>query len=72
MLPGVDRLLDRDRGFAFDDEKIEILPHQDVNGLGQAPHDAGLDLAHGVNHGQGAVLENRIAIEDEKSCVHEQ
>ncbi len=72
MLPGMDRLLDCDRGLPFHDEKIKVFSHQNVNGFGQAPHDAGLDLAHGVDHGQRAVLENRIAIKNKESCVHEQ
>ncbi len=72
MLPGVDRLFDRDRGLTLDQEETEIFPHQDVNSLGQRAHDAGFDFAHGVDHGQGAVFENRLGIQDEQSCIHRQ
>ena len=72
MLPGMDRLFERDRRFTFHDEKIEIFPHQDVNGFGKGAHDTGFDLAQGVDHGQGPVFENRIGIENEQSCVHRQ
>ena len=61
---------DRDRGFAFHHEEVKILAHQDVNRFREGPDDAGFNFAHGVEHGQRPVFENRIGVEDEQSCFH--
>src|SRR5689334_13508015 len=70
MLAGIDGLFERERGFGFHDKEIEIFSHQDLNGVGQAAHDANFELAGRAKHVQGAVLENRIGIENKKSDVH--
>jgi len=70
MLPGMDRLFDRDRRVAFHNEKVEVFPHEDANGLGQGPDDAGFNFPHRIKHGQRPVLEDRVKVEDEQSCFH--
>ena len=64
MLAGIGRLFDRDPGFAFHDEEIEIFAHQNVNRFLQGSDDTGFDLWHGVEHGERTVFENGIGIED--------
>jgi hypothetical protein len=70
MLPGMDRLFDRDRRVAFHNEEVEVFPHENVNGLSQGADNAGFNFPHRIKYGQRSVLEDRIEVEDEQSCFH--
>jgi hypothetical protein len=65
MLAGIGRLFERKRRFAFDDKEIEVLAHDDVDGLMQGAHDAQLHIRHEADDPKDSILENGIAVEDE-------
>jgi hypothetical protein len=70
MLPGVGRLIESDGGFAFHDEPVEILSQEDGDRFGEPADHAQLDIVDFVENAQGAVLEDRIRVQNEEPCFH--
>ena len=65
MLAGVGCLLESEGRFAFNHEKIEILPHDEVDRVMQGPHNPHLEVRGEAKDAEDSILEDGIAVENE-------
>ena len=70
MLPGIGRLLHRDRVFPFDHKPVEVLVQQHGNRLRHRSDDSSLHVVDFVQNGQSPVLKDRIRIQYEEPGFH--
>ena len=71
MLASAGSLLKCNCAFAFDHEDIEILRQQDKDCLGHRANDAGLHIVHHIEDAEGAILEDRVGIQDKQARFHD-
>lgn len=62
VLPGIGRLVERDRRLTFDDKSIKILVDEDRDRLGKCPSNARFGPVHHVENAQRLVLEDRVRV----------
>jgi hypothetical protein len=70
VLTGVGRLVERHRGFAFDEKDIEILSQENRYRLPHGSDDPAFHIGHRIDNAEGPVLKDGIGVQNEESGFH--
>ena len=71
MLASTCSLLKRDCAFAFHHEDVKILREQHEDGFRHRANDARFHIVHHIEDTEGAILEDRVGIQDKQARFHD-
>lgn len=70
MLAGVGRLVERHRGFAFDEKDVEVFSQENCHRFPHRSDDPAFYIAYCIDDTESPILENGIGVQNEESGFH--